>query len=231
MDIPRSDPRRRRRPFIYLGIAIGVAILVTLGISRLEPAAPRVDRASLWIDSVRRGPMVREVRGLGTLVPEEVRWIPAASEGRVEKILVQPGATVKADTVLVELSNSELDLQVQDALSQLRGAAALDRMGLSHRAKHLPAQLSGGQQQRVAVARALVGEPKILLADEPTGNLDSKNGEAVMELLSELHRSGATLCMVTHDPRFSDRAQRTVRLFDGRIVNGGDGSATEAARV
>jgi HlyD family secretion protein len=124
MDIPRSDHGRRRRTFTYLGIAIGVVILVTLGISHLEPAAPSVDRASLWIDSVRRGPMVREVRGLGTLVPEEVRWIPAASEGRVEKVLVQPGATVKADTVLVELSNSELELQAQDALSQLRGAEA-----------------------------------------------------------------------------------------------------------
>jgi putative ABC transport system ATP-binding protein len=95
---------------------------------------------------------------------------------------------------------------------------ALERVGMSHRMKHFPAQLSGGQQQRVAVARALAGEPAVLLADEPTGNLDSKNGEAVMELLTDLHRGGATICMVTHDPRYADCAQRTLHLFDGRVV-------------
>ena len=95
---------------------------------------------------------------------------------------------------------------------------ALERVGMSHRTKHYPSQLSGGQQQRVAVARALAGDPAILLADEPTGNLDSTNGEAVMELLRELHRGGATICMVTHDPRYALYADRTIRLFDGRIV-------------
>jgi putative ABC transport system ATP-binding protein len=89
---------------------------------------------------------------------------------------------------------------------------------MAHRAKHLPSQLSGGQQQRVAVARALAGHPLILLADEPTGNLDSANGEAVMELLRQLHGEGATVCMVTHDPRYARHADRTVQLFDGRIV-------------
>lgn len=95
---------------------------------------------------------------------------------------------------------------------------ALERVGMAHRAKHLPSQLSGGQQQRVAVARAVCGEPSILLADEPTGNLDSKNGEAVMELLRELHRTGATICMVTHDERYASHAERTIHLFDGRVV-------------
>jgi len=95
---------------------------------------------------------------------------------------------------------------------------ALERVGMSHRMKHYPSQLSGGQQQRVAVARALAGKPSILLADEPTGNLDSKNGEAVMDLLRELHREGATICMVTHDPRYAEFADRTVHLFDGQIV-------------
>ncbi len=95
---------------------------------------------------------------------------------------------------------------------------ALERVGMSHRVKHYPSQLSGGQQQRVAVARALGGEPSILLADEPTGNLDSQNGEAVMDLLRDLHRQGATICMVTHDPRYETYADRTIRLFDGRIV-------------
>ncbi len=95
---------------------------------------------------------------------------------------------------------------------------ALERVGMAHRVKHYPSQLSGGQQQRVAVARALVGEPAILLADEPTGNLDSKNGEAVMHLLQEVHAQGATICMVTHDPRYAQIAERNVHLFDGRIV-------------
>src|SRR6058998_1545395 len=95
---------------------------------------------------------------------------------------------------------------------------ALERVGMAHRAKHLPSQLSGGQQQRVAVARALAGEPLILLADEPTGNLDSRSGEAVMDLLRELHRGGATICMVTHDPRYARHADRSIHLFDGRVV-------------
>src|SRR5512132_721236 len=95
---------------------------------------------------------------------------------------------------------------------------ALDKVGMSHRMKHYPSQLSGGQQQRVAVARALCGDPLILLADEPTGNLDSGNGEQVMDLLRDLHRNGATICMVTHDPRFARYAGRSVHLFDGRIV-------------
>jgi putative ABC transport system ATP-binding protein len=96
--------------------------------------------------------------------------------------------------------------------------AALEKVGMAHRSKHLPSQLSGGQQQRVAVARAVAGSPSILLADEPTGNLDSKNGEAVMELLRELHREGATICMVTHDPRYARHADRSIHLFDGRVL-------------
>jgi putative ABC transport system ATP-binding protein len=101
---------------------------------------------------------------------------------------------------------------------------SLERVGLAHRAKHFPSQLSGGQQQRVAVARAVGGDPAILLADEPTGNLDSKNGEAVMELLRDLHRNGSTLCMVTHDARYAAHADRTIHLLDGQIVDGADAS-------
>jgi putative ABC transport system ATP-binding protein len=99
-----------------------------------------------------------------------------------------------------------------------RVQTALERVGMSHRTKHYPSQLSGGQQQRVAVARALAGSPSILLADEPTGNLDSRNAEAVMDLLRDLHREGATICMVTHDPRFARHADRQIHLFDGRVV-------------
>jgi putative ABC transport system ATP-binding protein len=103
----------------------------------------------------------------------------------------------------------------------------LERVGMEHRSKHYPAQLSGGQQQRVAVARALVGQPSILLADEPTGNLDSTNSEAVMNLLRDLNANGATICMVTHDPRYADIADRTIHLLDGRVVDGTD-SATKS---
>ena len=100
-----------------------------------------------------------------------------------------------------------------------RVEAALERVGMAHRARHMPGQLSGGQQQRVAVARAVAGEPLILLADEPTGNLDSKNGDAVMQLLEELHQAGSTICMVTHNDDYAKKATRTVRLFDGRVVD------------
>jgi putative ABC transport system ATP-binding protein len=122
---------------------------------------------------------------------------------------------------LTVYENVELPLSYRNiaaAERRRRVQHALEKVGMSHRMRHYPAQLSGGQQQRVAVARALAGEPLILLADEPTGNLDSKNGEAVMELLAKLHREGATICMVTHDERFARHAQRTVHMFDGKIV-------------
>lgn len=121
------------------------------------------------------------------------------------------------------LENVELPLTYRDGVGKSerreRAMEALNRVGMAHRIRHFPSQLSGGQQQRVAVARALVGKPSILLADEPTGNLDSKNGEAVMALLAELHAAGATICMVTHDPRYADFAERQVFMFDGRIVD------------
>jgi len=123
---------------------------------------------------------------------------------------------------LTVFENVELPLTyrgMNSAERKQRVQEALEKVGMSHRVNHYPSQLSGGQQQRVAVARALGGKPAILLADEPTGNLDSKNGEAVMDLLRDLHREGATICMVTHDPRFARHADRTVHLFDGRIVD------------
>ena len=122
---------------------------------------------------------------------------------------------------LTVFENVELPLTyrgMKAAERKTRVTQALEKVGMAHRARHLPSQLSGGQQQRVAVARALVGDPLILLADEPTGNLDSRNGEAVMDLLRELHRAGATVCMVTHDPRFTRHADRTIHLFDGQVV-------------
>src|SRR6476619_463174 len=129
---------------------------------------------------------------------------------------------------LTVYENVELPLTYRGMLSserKKRVIESLEKVGMAHRMKHYPSQLSGGQQQRVAVARALGGEPAILLADEPTGNLDSRNGEAVMDLLGELHREGATICMVTHDPRYTLYADRTIHLFDGKVVE-----ETEAAQ-
>ena len=123
---------------------------------------------------------------------------------------------------LTVYENVELPLtyrqKMPSAERKPRVMEALERVGMAHRLRHYPSQLSGGQQQRVAVARALAGHPSILLADEPTGNLDSHNGEAVMQLLQNLHREGATICMVTHDPRFVLQAQREIRLFDGKVL-------------
>jgi HlyD family secretion protein len=126
MDIARpSNLRQKRiRRAVYGVVGLTVVLLISLGVSRLKPAAPGVDRGTLWIDTVKRGPMLREVRGLGTLVPEDVRWIPAAAEGRVERILIYPGSMVKADSVILELSNPELELQALDAESQARQAEA-----------------------------------------------------------------------------------------------------------
>jgi putative ABC transport system ATP-binding protein len=122
---------------------------------------------------------------------------------------------------LTVYENVELPLTYRGMPASERKAAvtqSLEKVGMAHRAKHLPSQLSGGQQQRVAVARALAGSPAVLLADEPTGNLDSKNGESVMQLLAELHKGGATIVMVTHDSRFARHADRTIHIFDGRVV-------------
>jgi putative ABC transport system ATP-binding protein len=134
------------------------------------------------------------------------------------------GFVFQAFNLIGDLSvyeNVELPLTYRQMPAPERKKAvveALDKVGMSHRMKHFPSQLSGGQQQRVAVARALAGSPSVLLADEPTGNLDSTNGEAVMTLLRELHRNGATICMVTHDPRYAEFADRSVHMFDGKIV-------------
>ena len=173
-------------------------------------------------------------RGSYRLNGVEVQDLPAKRRARIrnrEIGFIFQSFNLIGDLTVVE--NVELPLVYRGLPARERRArtrAALDRVGLGHRADHLPSQLSGGQQQRVAVARALVGEPSLLLADEPTGNLDSRNGESVMELLRELHRAGATICMVTHDPRFARYAARTVHLFDGRVTGEEDAaSRTEGA--
>ena len=161
--------------------------------------------------------------GSYTLNGTTVQELGAAQRARIRNREI--GFIFQSFNLIGDLSvyeNVELPLTyrgMRAAERKERAMKALERVGMGHRAKHLPSQLSGGQQQRVAVARALVGEPSILLADEPTGNLDSRNGEAVMELLRDLHRAGSTICMVTHDNRFSRHAERSVHLFDGRVVS------------
>jgi putative ABC transport system ATP-binding protein len=156
------------------------------------------------------------------LAGESVAQLSSTDRARVRNR--QIGFIFQAFNLIGDLTvfeNVELPLTYRDMPASERNdrvAAALDRVGMAHRKKHYPAQLSGGQQQRVAVARALGGDPAILLADEPTGNLDSKNGEAVMELLRELNKNGATVCMVTHDTRYAQHADREVALFDGKVV-------------
>jgi len=151
-----------------------------------------------------------------------VEGLPAQERARIRNQEI--GFIFQSFNLIGDLTvyeNVELPLTYRGMAAKVRRQfveEALEKVGMGHRSKHLPAQLSGGQQQRVAVARALAGKPAVLLADEPTGNLDSKNGEAVMTLLADLHRQGATICMVTHDERFARHAQRTVHVFDGRIV-------------
>lgn len=160
--------------------------------------------------------------GVYTLNGQSVANIGPAERARIrnrEVGFIFQSFNLIGDLTVYENVELPLTYRGMDAPERKRRVAeALEKVGMAHRMKHYPAQLSGGQQQRVAVARALGGKPSILLADEPTGNLDSKNGEAVMNLLRELHQEGATICMVTHDTRFSKYAERSVHLFDGRIV-------------
>jgi putative ABC transport system ATP-binding protein len=160
--------------------------------------------------------------GIYTLNSRPVSGLKLSERARIRNREI--GFIFQAFNLIGDLTvyeNVELPLTYRgmgSAERKKRVQEALERVGMSHRMKHYPSQLSGGQQQRVAVARALGGDPAILLADEPTGNLDSANGEAVMNLLKDLHRNGATICMVTHDPRYALFADRTIRMFDGRIV-------------
>jgi putative ABC transport system ATP-binding protein len=167
------------------------------------------------LDTPSDGSYLLEDKPVANLTPAERARIRNRRIGFVFQAFNLIGDLTVAENVELPLtyrgmSGTERTKRVQQAL---------EKVGMSHRAKHYPVQLSGGQQQRVAVARAVVGDPAILLADEPTGNLDSTNGEAVMELLRTLNRAGATVCMVTHDPRYARHADRSIHLFDGRVVD------------
>jgi putative ABC transport system ATP-binding protein len=161
--------------------------------------------------------------GAYTLAGEAVASLTPSERARIRN--KQIGFVFQSFNLIGDLTvyeNVELPLTyrgMSEKSRKRRVAEALEKVGMAHRMKHFPSQLSGGQQQRVAVARAVAGEPLILLADEPTGNLDSVNGESVMELLKSLHLQGATICMVTHDPRYEAHADRTVHIFDGKVVN------------
>lgn len=165
--------------------------------------------------------------GTYTLNSKEVAGLNFAERSRIRNQEI--GFIFQSFNLIGDLTvyeNVELPLTYRSGMAaadrKQRVVQALERVNMAHRLRHYPAQLSGGQQQRVAVARALAGSPSILLADEPTGNLDSKNGEAVMRLLADLHSEGATICMVTHDPRFAAHADRQVHLFDGKVVAEGE---------
>jgi len=167
------------------------------------------------LDTPSDGSYLLEDKPVANLTPAERARIRNRRIGFVFQAFNLIGDLTVAENVELPLtyrgmSGAERTKRVQQSL---------ERVGMVHRAKHYPVQLSGGQQQRVAVARAVVGDPAILLADEPTGNLDSSNGEAVMDLLRTLHRAGATVCMVTHDPRYAKHADRSIHLFDGRVVD------------
>jgi putative ABC transport system ATP-binding protein len=171
-------------------------------------------------------------RGIYTLNDHPVADLKASERARVRNREI--GFIFQSFNLIGDLTvyeNVELPLTYRGMVKKERKErveSSLERVGMSHRMGHYPSQLSGGQQQRVAVARAVVGAPSIILADEPTGNLDSGNAEAVMNLMGELHEEGATICMVTHDPRWSSYSGRTVNLFDGRVVED-DALVMEAA--
>jgi putative ABC transport system ATP-binding protein len=160
--------------------------------------------------------------GSYTMAGTAVHQLGAAARARIRRERI--GFIFQSFNLIGDLSvqeNVELPLGYRGVSAperRRRAAEALERVGMAHRAKHMPSQLSGGQQQRVAVARAVVGEPSLLLADEPTGNLDSENGVQVMQLLADLHKAGATLCVVTHDPRYAELAQRSIALLDGKVA-------------
>ncbi len=183
------------------------------------PALPAAANPPCWRFS---GLLDSPSEGTYTLNSHPVQGLKLSERARIRNREI--GFIFQAFNLIGDLTvyeNVELPLTYRgmpSAERKKRVHEALERVGMGHRVKHYPSQLSGGQQQRVAVARALGGDPSILLADEPTGNLDSANGEQVMDLLRELHRAGSTICIVTHDPRYARYADRSIHLFDGRVV-------------
>jgi HlyD family secretion protein len=192
MDIPRPSRARERRirQIVLGGVGVVALLLVTLGLRRLKPAAPPVDRASVWIREVKRGPMVREVRGVGTLVPEEIRWIPAVTDGRVERILLQPGVTVEPDTVLLELSNPELEMQALEAESQWKAAEAqYAELKVRLRSQRLDQEASAARVQADLRNSQLQADANAQLAKQGlVADIDLKRSQVVAEELANRDR-------------------------------------------
>ena len=192
MDIPRPGVARQKRTrrILYGASAVAAVLLITLGLSRLKPAAPTVERATVWIDQVKRGPMLRQVRGLGTLVPEEIRWIPALTPGRVERIVTLPGTELKPDTVILELSNPELELEALDAESQLRGAEAQRiELKVRLRSQHLDQQAAAARVQAEYNQAKLRADADELLSEQGLlAEINYKVSRGTADELANRHR-------------------------------------------
>jgi HlyD family secretion protein len=193
MDVPRSPEilRRRKRKRMLIGVAAGLGLLLTtLGLARLKPAAPPVDRGTVWIRPVERGPMVRQVRGLGTLVPEDIRWIPSQTDARVERIVVFPGTPVKADTVVLELSNPELEMQALDAESQLRAEqAALTELSVRLASQRLDQEAAAARvKAEFEQARLRATADTDLAKDGLIADITLKISKVTAEEAAERHR-------------------------------------------
>jgi HlyD family secretion protein len=231
MDIARPASvveEKKKRQRLIVGGAIGVVVLITLGLSQLEPAAPSVERATVWTDTVKRGEMLREVRGLGTLVPEDIRWIPAQSDGRVEKIVIQPGTPVHAGSVILELSNPELELQAQQALSELRAAEARyvelkvrlesQRLDQEAAAARIQAEYSQAKMRADADAQlakdGLVADITVKLSQVTARELENRNGVEQKRLAIAGESIAAQLAV---QEAAVEQARAQARLLRGQV--------------
>jgi HlyD family secretion protein len=235
MDIPRKSAARNRRirQIVYGGCGLLLVGAISLGLSRLKPAAPSVERATVWIDTVKRGPMVRQVRGLGRLAPEEIRWIPAASEGRVERRLAMPGTPVRADTVLLELSNPELEVAALDALSQLRSAEAeLQNLRVKLQTELLDKQaVAAGVQAEYNQAKAESETNQALAKDGLIPDLTLKVSRAKAEGLSARHEIEGKRLAIQPEAARAQMAMQQTKVEQLRALYDLKRSQVEALKV
>ena len=235
MDIPRISTARNRRirRIIYASCGLLVVVLISIGLSRLKPAAPSVERATVWIDTVKRGPMVRQVRGLGRLAPEDIRWIPAASDGRVERRLVMPGTPVRADTVLLELSNPELELAALDALSQLKSAEAeLENLRVKLQTELLDKQaVAAGVESEYNQAKAESETNQALAKDGLIPDLTLKVSRAKAEGLSARHEIEGKRLAIQPEAARAQLAMQQTKVEQLRALYNLKRSQVEALKV
>jgi HlyD family secretion protein len=235
MDIPRKSAARNRRirRIIYASCGLLVVVLISIGLSRLKPAAPSVERATVWIDTVKRGPMVRQVRGLGRLAPEDIRWIPAASEGRVERRLVMPGTPVRADTVLLELSNPELEVAALDALSQLKSAEAeLENLHVKLQTELLDKQaVAAGVQSEYNQAKAESETNQALAKDGLIPDLTLKVSRAKAEGLATRHEIEGKRLAIQPEAARAQLAMQQTKVEQLRALYNLKRSQVEALKV